>query len=226
VLAHCVRARREFAPAGDPLSLLVQRKGAKKAPQNPLGCLPEMAAACSMTLPRPELAARRLRQARPVCRAPQGSPHRFGYHRSTSKRQPHPSAVAGPRSSQVEQSTPPAARRLGPARPVYGAQRGSPHQFGNHRSTSKRHPNPSAVAGRCSSQVERSTPLGRGRWRSSTQRPRLFEPPGGEFGMGRGPGAGSRPGGQTTKWVFRCFLCTSKERGSPAGANSRRALTQ
>jgi hypothetical protein len=32
VFSHCVRARREFAPAGDSLSLLVQRKEAKKAP--------------------------------------------------------------------------------------------------------------------------------------------------------------------------------------------------
>jgi hypothetical protein len=30
MLAHCVGARREFAPAGDLLSLLVQRKKAKK----------------------------------------------------------------------------------------------------------------------------------------------------------------------------------------------------
>jgi hypothetical protein len=97
-----VRARREFAPAGDLLwyprnfasrserippsgSLLVQRKKAKKAPENPLGCQVATAAARSMTLPGPELAARRLKQARPVCRAPQGSTDRFGYDRSTSK---------------------------------------------------------------------------------------------------------------------------------------------
>jgi hypothetical protein len=58
----------------------------------------------------------------------------------------------------------------------------------------------------------------------------LFEPPGGEFGPGQRGGTGSSRGDLTPKWVLRAFfahfLCTSKESGSAAGPNSRRALTQ
>jgi hypothetical protein len=47
-----------FAPAGDLLSLLVQRKEAKKAPENPSGCQPAIAAARSTALLAQQLASR------------------------------------------------------------------------------------------------------------------------------------------------------------------------
>jgi hypothetical protein len=61
-VSPCVRARREFAPAGDPLSLLVQRKWAKKAPENPSGCHQCVSAARSAAVLTQQLAARRLKQ--------------------------------------------------------------------------------------------------------------------------------------------------------------------
>jgi hypothetical protein len=58
VFSHCVRARREFAPAGDSLSLLVQRKWTKKAPQFPSGCRQCTSAACSAAVLSQQLASR------------------------------------------------------------------------------------------------------------------------------------------------------------------------
>jgi hypothetical protein len=81
-LSHCVRARREFAPAGDSLSLLVQRKEAKKAPENPSGCHQCVSAACSSALLTQQLAARRLKQWG-RCVEPRLVPRPRGDHRAT-----------------------------------------------------------------------------------------------------------------------------------------------
>jgi hypothetical protein len=81
VFSHCVRARREFAPAGDSLSLLVQRKEAKKAPQFPSGCLQCVSAEWSTAVLTQQLASR-LKQ-RDLSLEPHTSADRGVLHRST-----------------------------------------------------------------------------------------------------------------------------------------------
>jgi hypothetical protein len=81
VFSHCVRARREFAPAGDSLSLLVQRKEAKKAPENPSGCHQCVSAACSTAVLSQQLASR-LKQC-DLSLGPHTSADRGVLHRST-----------------------------------------------------------------------------------------------------------------------------------------------
>jgi hypothetical protein len=83
-VSHCVRARREFAPAGDSLSLLVQRKEAKKAPQFPSGCHQCVSAACSTALLSQQLASR-LEQLG-LSPQPHTSADRGVLHRSTWRR--------------------------------------------------------------------------------------------------------------------------------------------
>jgi hypothetical protein len=93
-VSHCVRARREFAPAGDSLSLLVQRKEAKKAPQIPSGCHQCVSAACSTAVLSQQLASR-LKQLglslQPHTSADRGVLHRsICTHRGTCTAAGHP----------------------------------------------------------------------------------------------------------------------------------------
>jgi hypothetical protein len=187
VFSHCVRARREFAPAGDSLwyprnfaarserippsgPLLVQRKEAKKAPQFPSGCLQCVSAEWSTAVLTQQLASR-LKQ-RDLSLEPHTSADRGVLHRSTW-RQCRPAATRMVSlKTKVQPSSQPRQTVQGPPPFTGGAVKYA--------------------------------------WVQGGMRPQakvaLFEPRG-ELLRKHGRGARSRHALVTPGWVFRCFLC-------------------
>jgi hypothetical protein len=201
VFSHCERARREFAPAGDSLSLLVQRKEAKKAPQIPSGCLQWPSAACSAAVLTQQLASR-LKQCdlslQPHTSADRGVLHRSaceGYRPATTRR--------------VSLKTRPSPRPS-PADAGEGAHRGRPplpHQRERvgvkvQSSSQPRWPVQGPPA-RASGAVKYASVQGGLRPQAKVA---LFEPRG-ELLRKQCRGAGSRHALVTPRWVLRCFLC-------------------
>jgi hypothetical protein len=131
-VSHCVRARREFAPAGDPLSLLVQRKWAKKAP--PISIWVSAVRVCCLFRGRAFAATRLAAQTVRPFTAAAYLAHRGVLHRSAWRRYRPATTRRVSLNTRVQLSSQPMQTVQGPLPHANGAvkyasvQRGMRHQ--------------------------------------------------------------------------------------------------